>query len=77
MAEDQHDAHVALATKTFRDSGFSLAAMQWKRSAAEVEALRQFNGAPAGWAHPFAWRYFPNPAMRDQWQRMLAGSLAA
>jgi len=71
-----YDAHVVLANKLFRDCGFSLAAMQWPRSPAAIDALRRFNGAPDGWKHPFAWGYFPNPAMRDYWARRLGADNA-
>lgn len=65
---EPHDAHVVEANRVFRDCGFSLAAMQYPRPAAALEALRAFNRVPDGWQHPFAWGYFPNSWCRDNWQ---------
>jgi hypothetical protein len=64
------DAHVVAATKLFRDVGFTLAAMQYPRPPAALDALRRFNNAPDGWVEPMGWRYFPNAWCRDNWQRM-------
>lgn len=74
LTEDQQDAHVVLANKLFRDAGFSLAAMQWKRTPEQLAALCKFNGAPDGWKPPFVWGFFPNPAMKEFWERELAGA---
>ena len=71
---DPFDAHVAEATRVFRASGFDIGAMQYKRSSKALAALLDFNGAPVGWKHPFAWAYFPNPAMRDFWARRLGSA---
>jgi hypothetical protein len=65
--DEPHDAHVQAATKQFRDCGFSLAAMQYKRPPEALAALRAFNGVPEGWQHPFAWNYHPNAWCRDRW----------
>lgn len=65
---EPHDAHVRLAVKTFRDVGFTLAAIQHKRPPEALEALRRFNRVPDNWKHPFAWNYFPNAFMRDNWR---------
>lgn len=64
-----HDSHVQLANKTFRDCGFSLAAMQFPRSVAALEGLKRFNGLKPDAKAPFAWSYFPNAFMRDNWER--------
>jgi hypothetical protein len=68
---DQHDSHVLLAQKLFRDVGFTLHAMQFKRSPAALAALRKFNRVPADWQHPFAWNYHPNEWCRDNWRSYL------
>jgi hypothetical protein len=64
---EPHDAHVQLANKLFRDVGFTLAAMQFKRSPESLQALRDFNRVPATWQHPIPWEYHPNRwlAQRD------------
>lgn len=62
------DAHVRQATKLFRDVGFTLHAMQFPRPAEALEGLRRFNNVPDSWQHPFAWGYFPNAGMRDNWR---------
>ncbi len=64
-----HDAHVQLATKRFRDCGFSLAAMQFPRPVAAMTGLKRFNGLKPDAKVPFAWGYFPNAYMRDNWER--------
>lgn len=66
---EPHDAHVVLANKLFRDAGWSLAAMQYKRCPAALEGLRGFNKAPDNWVHPYAWNYFPNKYMQDNWRK--------
>ncbi|HLP68340.1 MAG TPA: hypothetical protein VK181_12560 [Rhizobium sp.] len=65
---EPHHAHIEAAHKVFRDCGFTLAAMQYPRSAEALEGLRRFNKVPATWQHPFAWGYFPNEHMRDNWR---------
>lgn len=67
--DEQHDAHVTAARKVFRDCGFELSAMQYKRTPEALAGLRRFNRVPDGWKHPFAWGYHPNAWMRDNWQR--------
>ena len=62
-----HDAHVVAANKVFRDCGFTLAAMQFKRTPAALIALKWFNGLPADARVPFAWNYHPNEWCRDHW----------
>ena len=62
-----HDAHVQHATKLFRDCGFSLAAMQYKRPPEALAALRAFNKVPDSWQHPIAWEYFPNEWSVRRW----------
>lgn len=64
---EPRDAHVQQAHKLFRDCGFTLMAMQFKRSPESLQALRDFNRAPENWAHPIPWEYHPNEwcARRD------------
>ncbi len=75
MQTNQHfepepqDAHVQLANKIFRDVGFSLAAMQFKREPAALEGIKRFNRVPDNWKHPFAWNYHPNIYMRNNWRK--------
>ncbi len=64
---EPHDAHVRLANKTFRDCGFTLAAMQYKRPPEALVALKRFNGLPDDAKVPFAWNYHPNAWCRDRW----------
>jgi len=64
-----HDAHVVRATKLFRDVGFTLASMGYKRSPEALVALKAYNGVGPNYAPPFAWGYFPNAYMQDNWQR--------
>lgn len=66
--QEPHDAHVILAHKIFRDCGFTLAAMQYKKPAAALEGLKKFNRVPEGYTVPFAWGFFPNAYMRDNWE---------
>jgi len=68
---EQYDHHEQAARKIFRDSGFEIAAMQYKRTPAQIDALKAFNGVPPEWKHPFAWGYFPNPGMRAFWEKKL------
>lgn len=63
----QHDAHVVAATKVFRDCGFSLLAMQFKRPPKALVALKRFNGLADDAPVPFAWNYHPNQWCRDRW----------
>lgn len=57
---EPHDAHVEAATAVFRASGFTLAAMQLKRSPEALLALKRLNGVPDDMKVPFAWKYHPN-----------------
>lgn len=65
---EPHDAHVVHATKLFRDCGFTLAAMQFKRTPEALQGLRDFNRVPDHVKVPFAWNYHPNAHMRDNWR---------
>lgn len=65
-----HDAHVQDAHKAFRDCGFSIDAMQYRRPAEALAAFRRHHRVPDGWKHPFAWNYFPNEWCRDNWRSM-------
>lgn len=69
MLTEEPRAHVDAAHKAFRDCGFTLAAMQFKRPSDALIGLKQFNGLPADAKVPFAWGYFPNAYFRDNWQR--------
>jgi len=62
-------AHIQLARKIFRDVGFDISAMQYPRPVEALAGLRRFNKVPDSWKEPFAWRYFPNSYMRDNWQQ--------
>lgn len=64
-----YDAHVVLANKVFRDCGFALSAMQFKREPEALAALRRYHKVPENWQHPFAWNYHPNEYMRDNWRK--------
>lgn len=68
-ASDPHDAHVELARQTFRECGFTLSAMQYKRPPEALAGLRKYNRVPDNWRNPFAWGYFANAHMRDNWKR--------
>lgn len=68
-ADEEPNAHVVLATKLFRDCGFTLAAMQFPRPEAALVALKKANGLPADAKVPLAWGYFPNAYMRNNWWR--------
>lgn len=57
---EPHDAHVEAARAVFRASGFTLAAMQFKRSPGSLAALKRFNGIPDTMEVPFAWHYHPS-----------------
>lgn len=57
---ETHDAHVVAAETVFRASGFTLAAMRFKRSPEALAALKRFNGIPEDMKVPFAWNYHPN-----------------
>lgn len=67
-AEEPYDAHVRQAEAEFRSVGFTLAAMQYKRSPEALAALLEFNGAPAGFKPPFAWNYHPNAWCKRRWE---------
>lgn len=62
-----HDAHVTVARKIFRDCGFELSAMAFRRPPAALVALKQFNGLGPDASVPFAWNYHPNAWCRDRW----------
>ena len=66
-APEPHDAHVQAAHREFRDCGFTINAMQFKRSPEALQALRDYNRAPEGWPHPFAWNYHPNEWCALRW----------
>jgi hypothetical protein len=66
--KEPHDAHVRLAHKTFRDCGFDITAMQWKRPPEALIALKRFNGLPDDAKVPFAWGYHPNEALARKWR---------
>mgnify|MGYP003387322771 CR=1 FL=1 len=67
MNDEPHDAHVVLAHKIFRDCGFTLAAMQFKRPPEALTALKRFNGLPDDAKVPFAWKYHPNIWCAQRW----------
>ena len=62
-----HDAHVIAATKQFRDCGFTLAAIQYKRPLEALIALKRFNGLSDDAVVPLAWGFHPNEYCRDFW----------
>ena len=62
-----NDAHVVHATKLFRDCGFTIAAMQYKRPPEALTALKQFNGLPDDYNAPVAWNYHPNEWCARRW----------
>lgn len=64
-----HDAHIQAAHKVFRDCGFTLAAIQFKRSHQALIALKRFNGLADDAVVPFAWNYHPNKWCRDHWRQ--------
>ena len=66
--DEPHDAHVVQARKLFRDCGFDLHAMQFKRSPEALKVLRDFSRVPDDWQHPFAWNYHPNQWCRDRFE---------
>lgn len=45
------------------------AAINYPLSAAAVQWLCRFNGAPTGWDVPIAWRYAPNAACQKMLER--------
>ena len=57
---EPHHAHIQAAHDTFRKAGFTIAAMQWKRSPDQLKNLKRFNGLSDDAPVPFAWGYFPN-----------------
>lgn len=65
---EPHDAHIQAAHKVFRECGFTLAAMQYKRTQDALNGLKRFNGCSNDANVPFAWGYFPNAYMRDNWR---------
>lgn len=66
---EPHDAHVLKAIEVFRAIGFSLDAMQFKRTSKALEAFRKHNRVPDSWKHPFAWGYHPNEYMQRNWSK--------
>lgn len=66
---ENHDAHVNAATKVFRDCGFTLSAMQFKRCHDAKIGLKHFNGLQDDAKVPFAWGYFPNEYMAKNWRK--------
>jgi hypothetical protein len=72
-----HDAHVQDAIKVFRDCGFTLSAMQYKRQPEALEELKRFNGVPEGMKVPFAWNYHPNEWSARQWEEKEAAPVGA
>lgn len=67
LPPEPHDAHVVLAKKLFRDCGFTIEAMRYKRPLGALIALKRFNRVPDDWKHPIAWEYHPNAYCRDFW----------
>ena len=65
---EQHNAHVLEANKIFRDCGFTLAAMQYKRPPEALDGLKRFNRLTPETKVPFAFGYFPNAYFRDNWR---------
>lgn len=72
-ADEEPNAHVVLATKLFRDCGFTLAAMEFPRPPEALTALKRVNGLADDAKVPFAWGYFPNAWMRDYWEQRKCG----
>lgn len=68
---EPHDAHTEAASKLFRDCGFTLAAMQFKRSPEALVALKRYNGLAPDAKVPFAWGYHPNAYCAHNWRRYL------
>lgn len=64
---EPHDAHVELAHKIFRDCGFTIEAMKYKRPPEALIALKRFNGLPDDAKVPFAWNYHPNEWCARVW----------
>lgn len=62
-----HDAHVHAARKVFRDCGFDIGAMRYKRSTDALIALKRFNGLPDDASVPFAWHFHPNEWCARRW----------
>lgn len=71
--DEEPNAHVVFATKLFRDCGFTLAAMEFPRSPEALTALKRVNGLTDDAKVPFAWGYFPNAWMRDNWGQRKCG----
>lgn len=63
-----YDSHVLFATKLFRDVGFTLAAMQYKRCRASLIRLKAFNGLPLDSIAPVGWHYHPNEWCKNNWR---------
>ncbi|MEO1490134.1 MAG: hypothetical protein AAFR88_11980, partial [Pseudomonadota bacterium] len=60
----------ALIKRGFDAVGFSLQAMQYKRSEKALLALRRFNGLSDSMPEPFGWRFHPNKWCSENWQTM-------
>lgn len=52
--------------------GFSLAAMEFKKSPEALAAFKRYHRVADDWKHPFAWGYFPNAYFRDNWRKYYA-----
>jgi hypothetical protein len=68
-------AYVAGELHAVRAAGFTSEALKYPRSEAGLLALCAFNGIRPDQA-PRGWRYWPNPAMKAAWERVIA-ALAA
>lgn len=64
-------AYVAGEIRAVRDAGFAEAALAYPRSREGLIALCAFNGIRPEQA-PRGWHYWPNAAMRDAWERVIA-----
>ncbi|MDQ0303786.1 hypothetical protein [Ancylobacter polymorphus] len=58
-----------------RLAGFTEAARQFPRSDAAFAAICAWNNVSPANA-PAAWRYFPNAATRDAWERVVSALIA-
>jgi hypothetical protein len=54
-----------------REAGFTEAALREPREPEALRLLCAFNGAPAGWAPPRGWHYFPNAKSAAAWERVM------
>jgi len=62
---------LATELKAVRDAGFTEQALRYPRSEKGLIALCAFNNIKPEFA-PRGWRYWPNAAMRDAWERVIA-----